>query len=238
MSATSREKNELTIGADGLQMSGGGIGGAEPRFVSEAYFMDFKFEAGNYYLAGREKLEGHDVLRIEYYPTHLFNDTDDEKPPREMKKNRDDRAEQEIDRKMNKTALITLWVDPAEHQIVKYTFDNVWLDFLPGAWLVRVDDLRASMTMGQPFDGIWLPRTINIHGGFTLATGSFEASYERAFTNYREADIKTTIKVPEIGGHGAGTGCRAGIQGATRCNPECSALAEAKTAAGARTVRR
>ena len=45
-------------------MSGGGIGGAEPRFVSEAYFMDFKFEAGNYYLAGREKLEGHDVLRI------------------------------------------------------------------------------------------------------------------------------------------------------------------------------
>ena len=88
-----------------------------------------------------------------------------------MKKNRDDRAEQEIDRKMNKTALITLWVDPAEHQIVKYTFDNVWLDFLPGAWLVRVDDLRASMTMGQPFDGIWLPRTINIYGGFMLATG-------------------------------------------------------------------
>ena len=36
---------------------------------------------------------------------------------------------------MNKTALITLWVDPAEHQIVKYTFDNVWLDFLPpGGW--------------------------------------------------------------------------------------------------------
>ena len=31
-----------------------------PRFVSEAYFMDFKFEAGNYYLAGREQLEGHD----------------------------------------------------------------------------------------------------------------------------------------------------------------------------------
>jgi hypothetical protein len=192
------EKNELTIGADGLQVSGGGIGGAEPRFVSEAYFMDFKFEPGNYYLAGREKLEGHDVLRIEYYPTHLFNDTDDEKTPREIKKNREDRAEQEIDRKMNKTALVTLWVDPAEHQVVKYTFDNVWLDFLPVAWLVRIDDLRASMTMGQPFAGVWLPRTINIHGGFTLATGSFEASYERAFTKYREADVKTTIKVPKL----------------------------------------
>ena len=118
------EKNELTIGADGLQVSGGN-GGAEPRFVSEAYFMDFKFEPGNYYLAGREKLEGHDVLRIEYYPTHLFNDTDDEKTPREIKKksedkkDREERGEQDIDRKMNKTALVTLWVDQAEHQIVK-----------------------------------------------------------------------------------------------------------------------
>ena len=45
----------------------------------------------------------------------------------------------------------------AEHQIVKYTFDNVWMDFLPVAWLVRVDDIRASMTMGQPFPDVWLP---------------------------------------------------------------------------------
>ena len=29
-----------------------------PRFVSEAYFMDFKFEPGNYYLAGRELARG------------------------------------------------------------------------------------------------------------------------------------------------------------------------------------
>ena len=45
-----------------------------PRFVSEAYFMDFKFEPGNYYLAGREQLDGQQVLRIEYYPTRMFND--------------------------------------------------------------------------------------------------------------------------------------------------------------------
>ena len=50
---------------------------ATPRFVSEAYFMDFKFEAGNYYLAGREQLDGHQVLRVEYYPTHMFNDEPD-----------------------------------------------------------------------------------------------------------------------------------------------------------------
>ena len=169
----------------------------EPRFVSEAYFMDFKFEPGNYYLAGREKLEEQDVLRIEYYPTRLFNDSDDEKRPREMRTDRRGREEKDIDRRMNKTALVTLWVDPAEHQIVKYTFDNVWLDFLPGAWLVRIDDLRASMTMGQPLEGVWLPRTMNIHAGLTLAAGSFEASYQRMFSNYREAEVRTTITVPK-----------------------------------------
>ena len=203
-----REKGEISIGSEGVQVSGGGSGGVsgEPRFVSEAYFMDFKFEPGNYYLAGREKLEGQDVLRIEYYPTNLFNDEDDKKTPHEMKKKpsknekndqKEQQAEQEINRKMNKTAMVTLWVDPAEHQIVKYTFDNVWMDFLPAAWLVRVDDIRASMTMGQPFPGVWLPRGMNIHAGLTLALGSYEAGYERTFTNYREADVKTKITVPK-----------------------------------------
>jgi len=202
-----REKGQVSIGPEGLQVETGGMASTEPRFVSEAYFMDFKFEPGNYYLAGREKLEGHDVLRIEYYPTRLFNDDDDEKTPREIKrKGRDDKdteekLEQDIDRKMNKTALVTLWVDPAEHQIVKYTFDNVWLDFLPGAWLVRIDDIRASMTMGQPFPGVWLPRVMNIHAGLTLAAGSFEASYDRSFSQYRLADVKTTIKVPKLEPH-------------------------------------
>ena len=97
---------------------------------------------------------------------------------RESQKERDKEKafEQDIERRMNKTALITLWIDPREHQIVKYTFDNVWLDFLPAGWLVKVDDIRASMTMGQPFPGVWLPRELNIHAGVTLANGSFEAS--------------------------------------------------------------
>jgi hypothetical protein len=206
-----REKGEVSIGSDGVQVTGGAIP-TEPRFVSEAYFMDFKFEPGNYYLAGREQLEGHEVLRIEYYPTRLFNEDDDEKTPREIKKRsgaddrRDKQLERDIEHKMNKTALVTLWVDPAEHQIVKYTFDNVWLDFLPGAWLVRIDDLRASMTMGQPFPGIWLPRGMLIHAGLTLAAGSYEASYARTFSEYREAEVKTTIRVPKGGADDDGPG--------------------------------
>ena len=98
---------------------------------------------------------------------------------------------------MNKTALITLWIDPREHQIVKYTFDNVWLDFLPAGWLVKIDDIRASMTMGQPFPGVWLPRDINIHAGVTLANGSFEASDERTFNEYRLAEVSTKMRVPK-----------------------------------------
>jgi len=173
-----------------------------PRFVSEAYFMDFKFEAGNYYLAGREQLEGHDVLRIEYYPKRMFNDDDEQQNEKPQKRgNRQDRREREteqrIERQMNKTALVTLWVDPVEHQIVKYTFDNVWMDFLPAGWLVRVDDIRASMTMGQPFPGVWLPREMNIHAGVTLATGSLEAAYERRFSDYKQADVKSLIRIPK-----------------------------------------
>jgi hypothetical protein len=191
---------EVTISPGGVEVSGPGIP-TEPRFVSEAYFMDFKFEPGNYLLAGRETLEGHDVLRIEYYPTRLFGGKD-RKAPREIKKDRDPKTgerelEDEIERRMNKTALVTLWVDPANHQIVKYTFENVWLDFLPGAWLVRVDELRASMTMGQPFPGVWLPRDIDIRAAVVLANGTFEANYARDFAEYREAEVTTKIRIPK-----------------------------------------
>lgn len=167
----------------------------EPRFVSESYFMDFKFEPGNYFLAGHETLDGHDVLKIDYYPTHLFTDGRD--PAARGNVSKDDR---EIDRKMNKTAQVTIWVDPSIDQIVKYTFDNVWLDFLPAAWLVRIDDLRASMEMRQPFPAapnVWLPRGIRIHAGLTLANGSYEAEYTRSFSNYRRADVSTRITVPK-----------------------------------------
>jgi hypothetical protein len=214
----------ISIGPDGIQVSGAAVP-TEPRFVSEAYFMDFKFEAGNYYLAGRETLEGQDVLKIEYYPTGMFGDddkrnedgkadksdkdTDKDKaagasqkrtPAQERATRKEKEWEQDIERKMNKTALITLWIDPREHQIVKYTFDNVWMDFLPVAWLVRVDDIRASMTMGQPFPGVWLPRGMNIHAGITLANGSFEAGYERAFADYRMAEVATKMRVPKRSG--------------------------------------
>jgi Omp85 superfamily domain/POTRA domain, FtsQ-type len=171
-----------------------------PRFVSEAYFLEFKFEPGNYYLAGREKLEGKEVLRIEYYPTRMFNDDEERERDEERKRQQSKRErefEDRIERQMNKTALVTLWVDPSEHQIVKYTFDNVWMDFLPGAWLVRVDEISASMEMGQPFPGVWLPRQMNVRGGVTLANGSFDGEYSRRFAQYRLAEVSTRITIPK-----------------------------------------
>jgi hypothetical protein len=176
---------------------------SEPRFVSEAYFMDFKFEPGNYYLAGRETLENKPVLRIEYYPTRLFNDDEEhgnqkKTPTQETKEQKREREQDaDIEKKMNKTALVTLWVDPAEHQIVKYTFENVWMDFLPAGWLFKLDEIRASMTMGQPFAGVWLPRRIDAEGRITLANGSYSLTYARIFQNYREANVSIKVKIPK-----------------------------------------
>jgi hypothetical protein len=200
----------------------------EPRFISESYFMDFRFEPGNYYLAGKETLDGHEVLKVDYLPTKLFNEDDDhsdhdhtadeqahdksdqakkdkdkkdrnEKPDKRsaQEKDKERKAEEDIDRKMNKTAQVTLWVDPASHQIVKYTFDNVWMDFLPAGWLVRIDDLRASMQMGQPFPDVWLPRNVTIHAGVSFALGPMELSYKREFSNYRKADVSSKVTVPK-----------------------------------------
>ena len=199
----------------------------EPRFVSESYFMDFKFEPGNYYLAGKETVDGQQVLKIDYVPTKLFDDstdtkeggekkedeetkeqkpkdTKDQKPKsakeQEKERRREEKEKQredEISRKMDKTSQVTLWVDPATHQIVKYTFDNVWMDFLPAGWLVKIDDLKAQMQMGQPFPGVWLPRNMNIHAGLTFALGSMEFQYRREFANYRKADVTSKVRVPK-----------------------------------------
>jgi hypothetical protein len=154
----------------------------EPRFVSEAYFLRFRFEPGNYFLAGRERLGDRDVLRIEYYPTNLFrSDPDDEDEAR-------------LQRQMNKVAMVTLWVDPAERQIVKYVFENMDFGFLPGRWLVRVDGAEASMTMGQPVDGSWLPLRIQVKLGFSTAKGPVAVDYDRQYSGYRRAETSARIR--------------------------------------------
>lgn len=160
----------------------------EPQFVSAAYFLRFKFEPGHYALAGRERLNDRDVLRIEYYPSRLFN----EGRTRPNRKLRD--KDDEIEEKMNKVSLVTLWIDPGEHQILQYTFDNIDMDFLPGRSLVRVDDVKASMKMSQPFPGVWLPATIDMHFGLMTAVGAVGARYDVTYHDHRLAEVTTRIR--------------------------------------------
>jgi hypothetical protein len=149
----------------------------EPSFISVPGFMEFTFEPGNYYFAGRETLAGREVVRVEYYPTDMFDDRAD-----------DDRSERarEIDEGFNKTSLVTLWIDPTQHQIVKQTFDNTGMGFLPGRWLVRFDGMSATMEMGQPLRDIWLPLQLTVVGEVSTALGDFDVRFTQVFDEYRE----------------------------------------------------
>jgi hypothetical protein len=185
----------------------------EPEFVSSAYFLRFKFEEGKYALVGRETFEGREVLKVEYYPARLFSDDTDRnrrRAERGEKPSRDQQFDQAIESAMNKVSKVTLWIEPKAHQIVKYVFDNVNLDFLPGASVVRLGDLEATMTMSQPFAGtktaapgspasrgaedVWLPRDIEMYASAMIALGKFDIRYAVTYRDYRLAETSTRIK--------------------------------------------
>jgi hypothetical protein len=170
----------------------------EPQFISSAYFLQFKFEPGRYALVAREKVDNRDVLKIEYYPTRLFQDDPKTRTERRVReaasKPSDESYGAEMQRLMNKVSLVTLWVEPSQHQIVKYTFDNAGLDFLPAAWLVRIADLQASMLMSEAFAGVWLPKRIDSRGALVLAPGRFDITYSLDYSGYREATVSTKIR--------------------------------------------
>jgi hypothetical protein len=161
----------------------------EPQFVSSAYFLKFRFEQGHYALAGREQVGDIQALKIEYYPeSGLFKDGRT-KPDKKVKDEGD-----RIQEKMNKVSMVTLWVDPKSYQILQYTFDDIDMDFFPGRTLVRVDDLKATMQMAQPFPNVWLPKQIEMQFGMMLAVGAVDATYRVEYLNYKEAAVTYKIK--------------------------------------------
>ena len=153
---------------------------SEPRFISAAYFLNFKFEPGNYYMAGRETYEGRPVVKVEYFPRKLFSGTGEEATS--------------FDRQMNKVARITLWVDEERAMILRYVFENVDFDFLPARWMVRIEDVRAEMAMSQPFPGIWLPKDMTMRFAATFANGTYSMRYGLSFYDYRMGDVKSRIR--------------------------------------------
>jgi hypothetical protein len=164
----------------------------EPQFVSSAYLLNFKFEGGQYALVGRETIDKQTVLRIEYYPTRLFSEYPETRAAARAnqaagRKSREDAYGDEMQRLMNKVSRVTIWVEPNQKQIVKYAFENVGLEFLPGSWLVRVSELRANMAMTEAFPNVWLPKQVEVAASFVLAPGLFSVRYDIQYSGYREA---------------------------------------------------
>ena len=211
--AQEREKRsqggQVALGPDGISIQAGDksddlaqdVGGVirqtrEPQFISSAYFLRFKFEEGKYALVGRETLDGREVMRVEYYPAKMFGGTDRRRTPPGKEPTAADKArDAEMQRMMNKVALVTLWVEPKAHQIVKYTFDNVGFDFLPAQWLVHISDFKATMKVGQPFPDVWLPTTLDMDLALTAAMGQFDVRYALEYHDYRVPEVTSKIGV-------------------------------------------
>ncbi len=197
-----RGRGDGPVEADEAPHDAADVGGLiqqtrEPQFISSAYFLRFKFEEGKYALVGHETVDGRDVLRIEYYPARMFTGSDRMRGRgRGRTQSADDKArDAEVQRLMNKVALVTLWVEPKAHQIVKYTFDNVGFDFLPGQWLVHISDAKATMTVGQPFPDVWLPSTLEINLALTAAFGQLDFQYGLEYHDYRQPDVTSKVGI-------------------------------------------
>jgi hypothetical protein len=197
---TARSGQGQPASPDALEVSDVIRQSVQPEFVSAAYFLKFKFEPGHYALAGRERLLDRDVLRIEYYPERLFqggrrggrgNGKATEGQSGNGKSSRTTDAQ--IERQMDKVSFVTLWVEPTTRQILQYEFQNVDADFLPARWLARLDELRASMRMGNPFPDVWLPASLALRVKMTLAIGSVDATYDVTYRDHRLAE--TSVKV-------------------------------------------
>lgn len=179
----------------------------EPQFISSAYFLRFKFEEGKYALVGKDVVDGRELVKVEYYPARLFsNDTDRNKRRADQgeKLSRDQQFDQAMEQAMNKVSLVTLWVEPKAKQIVKYVFNNVNMDFLPGAQFLKLGDLKATMVMSQPFKGtkgttpgsadVWLPNGIEMYVSMMFAIGNFDMRYAITYNDYRLAETSSRIK--------------------------------------------
>ncbi len=101
--------------------------------------------------------------------------------------------DRDVERKMNKVSLVTLWIDQTEHQIVRYEFANIDMDFLPAQWFVRIDGMTAAMEMGRPFPNVWLPRSVRIGFELSLANGKVDGKYSSEYHDYRLASVATKV---------------------------------------------
>ena len=147
-------------------------------------FFGFKFAPGRYLYAGEQQFEGRKAVVVEYYPQMNNEDKNNKK----NKKNTD-----KFDGLFEKSFLVTMLISPEEYQILKITFDNVGLEFLPIRWLVRLNDIKASMIMDKPKGDIWLPREVSLYGSVSTADMDLSLNYSREFHSYTKSDVKVKL---------------------------------------------
>jgi hypothetical protein len=145
-------------------------------------FFGFKFEPGNYFYAGRETVDGQELVVIEYFPTSFFSEDDDDHDP----------DEEELVRKMDKATKVVIHILPEEHQIVSMNMVvNDWT-FLPGRWAARVTGIGMTMQMAKPLGSVWMPEKISGFGEVTTARGTMVFKAKVEFIDY--ARTQTRVK--------------------------------------------
>ena len=167
----------------------------DPEFISSAYFLRFHFDEGRYALVGRETMDGRELLRVEYYPAKLFSDPEHNRGRGRGRQGPDE--DTAMLQMMDKASRVTLWVDQPSKQIVKYQFENVTGNFLPANLLAHAGGAGATMTMGQPFPGVWLPSSLDVSLTITFAVGDVNARYTLDYSNYHEAAAKARLVPPD-----------------------------------------
>jgi hypothetical protein len=155
--------------------------------VNNSFLLDLTHEPGRYGLVGRDTLAGRQVVKVEYYPTALFQSG--RARPNRRARERDDR----ITERVNKAVLVTLWIDPAISQIVRYEFDDIELGFLPGQWLARVTDGRTTMTLSEVLPEVWLPTVAETTVRLQSPVGPIEARWRLTYFNHKRAEIGTRL---------------------------------------------
>ena len=154
-------------------------------------FFGLEFEPGNSFFAGNDRFEGRDVVVVEYYPEPgSFSDDDHEEG---------DDEDDEIEAQIAKVLLVTMLINPKEHQIVHMTLDNVGFDFLPAGWLFKLDTIEMSLSMHKPIEDIWLARDIEAYGRVITAGGAVSVRYSSTFYDYTKAETSATYRFPPRG---------------------------------------
>jgi hypothetical protein len=152
--------------------------------LDQEAFFGFEFQPGRYLYAGKQGLQGREVVAVDYFP----------KMDRKRAASKRRKARQEyFDRMFEKTLQVNMLILPEEHQIVKITFDNLGLDFLPFRWLVRFEGLTGSMLMDKPLGDVWLPKEIQAEGRVSTADGALSIRYSKDFFDYHKADVKIKL---------------------------------------------